>query len=46
MQVWLVEVPKSGAEPVKIASASLDVNEITSKVRDFVDNINEMSLDG
>jgi hypothetical protein len=42
----LVEVRKSGAEPVKIASASLDVNEIIGKVRDFVDNIKERSLDG
>jgi hypothetical protein len=42
----LVEVRKSGAEPVKIASASLDVNEIIGKVRVFVDNIKERSLDG
>ena len=31
---------------MKIASGSLDVNEIIGKVRDFVDNIKEMSLDG
>lgn len=35
---------KAGAEPVKVASASLDVNEIVGKIKDFVDSIREMSL--
>ena len=30
----------------KFASAKMDVNEIISKVRDFVDNIKETSLGG
>jgi len=30
----------------KFASAKMDVNEIISKVRDFVDNIKETMVDG
>jgi hypothetical protein len=40
----LAEIREAGVEPVKVASASLDLNEIISKVRNFVDGIKEMTL--
>lgn len=42
----MVGVRKSEAEPEKVASASLDVNEIIGKVRGFVDSIREVSVGG
>ncbi len=43
----LVEVEVSQYEDEeKFASAKMDVNEIISKVRDFVDNIKETHVDG
>ena len=34
------------AEPEKVVSANLYVNEVIGKVRGFVDGIKEMTLDG
>jgi hypothetical protein len=41
-----VEMRKFEAGTEKVASANVDVNELISKVRDFVDSIKEMSMGG